>query len=92
MIPTVLLLGLIVGSLLAQAANRRRRSMIVAAAVLAAVAWGVLVGIGARSLTTFAGGFILASANLALGAVVGGGINAAVRWLRRRGRGAPAQV
>ena len=38
--------------------------------MLAALAWGVLVGVGDSSFVTFAGGTVLAAANIAVGAVV----------------------
>jgi hypothetical protein len=91
MIPPALLLGLAAGLHVVGTQGRFQRWLVASAAIVAAVAWGVIVGVGDRSLGTFAGGAALAVANIAVGALVGAVIDLCLRSLRRRRRRASAR-
>ena len=84
MIPTALLFGLLAGSFAGVALRRSQLLLATCGAVLAALAWGVLVGVGDSSFVTFAGGTVLAAANIAVGAVVGAALGFGLRPRFRR--------
>lgn len=76
MIPTMLLVGLVVGGLVH---DRRSltRSWVIGA--VASLLWGILVGVGTSSLLVAVGGPFLGIVNVAVGAVVGSGLGTACR-------------
>ncbi|HZM29994.1 MAG TPA: hypothetical protein VFB77_05860 [Acidimicrobiales bacterium] len=73
MIPSLLLVGLVLAALVR---DLRRLAL---AALLAAVVWGVVVGVGGGSLATFVVGTGLGLANVTVGAAVGAAGGAVVR-------------
>jgi hypothetical protein len=75
-IPTMLLAGLVVGALVHDDDSLRRS---VALGVVASVLWGIIVGVGASSVTTALAGALLGMANTAVGALIGGAIRALCR-------------
>lgn len=81
MIPTLLLVGLVVGAFVHDRPSSGR-SVVVAVAV--SLLWGVGVGVSNRSPATFVGGTGLAFANVVIGAVVAA---LALAFLRLTARG-----
>ena len=77
MIPTVLLPGLLAGVLLGHRAPGR---LLLVGGVVA-VLFGLAVGISDDSLSTFAGGTALSAVNVAVGALVGTALRAALSGL-----------
>lgn len=67
MIPTLLLAGLVVGAFVHDGLSFGRS---IVAGVAVSLLWGVGVGVGNRSVTTFLGGTALAFANVSVGAAV----------------------
>lgn len=82
MLPTQILAGLIAGVFM-----RDRKSIRLASAygVALSVLWGILVGIGESSGVVFVGGFLLALANLVVGAAVSAGVCGGFRRIARAG-------
>jgi hypothetical protein len=68
MIPTMLLVGLVLGALVHDRASLERSLL---ATVVACLLWGVVVGVADGSLATFAGGTVIALANVAVGGAAG---------------------
>ena len=81
MIPTMLLVGLIIGALVHDDRSLHRSAVLAAAA---SVMWGLVVGIGSSSLGTVVFGTILGMINVFVGALVGWGLGATVRAIRER--------
>lgn len=67
MIPTLLLLGLVMGAFVHDRRSLVRTSVL---GMTAAVLWGVGVGVMDGSVKTFLGGSVLALANLLVGAAI----------------------
>jgi hypothetical protein len=81
MIPTHILVGLVVGGVV----THQRLGPLAGVCAAVALLWGVGVGLNAGSQATFVGGAVLAAANLAVGAIVGAGVQKLFRALLRRG-------
>lgn len=79
MIPTLLLLGLVVGAFV----HERRSATVVAAA---AMSWGIMVGVAAGELSTVFGGAALGFGNLVAGAGIAGSIRSIFRWASQQRR------
>ncbi len=80
MIPTLLILGLVIGLLIHDRVSFRRA---VAAGVAASLLWGVAVLAGDAEAGSAAGGVVLALANTAVGVAVGATTRAAWGAARR---------
>lgn len=94
MIPTLLLIGIVVGAILTHRATLRLRDpnralgpLVVLGAALS-VSWGVAIGIADGSAATIAGGVALAALNAAVGTAAGtalGRLTARAAVARRSG-------
>ncbi|HET6951648.1 MAG TPA: hypothetical protein VFI47_14800 [Acidimicrobiales bacterium] len=80
MIPTLLLVGVVVGAFVHDRASLARSATIGAAV---SVLWGVAVGMADGSIATFFGGVVFAVANVVAGTV----LSASVRRLARQAVG-----
>lgn len=76
MIPTMMLVGFVVGALVHDDRSLVRSLIL---GVGSSVLWGIVVAVGASSLIVFVGGTGLGLANVAVGAVPGWGFRAASR-------------
>ena len=90
MIPTVILFGLLAGGIAGLALRRSQLPLAACVAVLAALAWGVLVGGADSSFATFAAGTLLAAANIAVGALVGAALGFGLRPRFQRRHSGPS--
>jgi hypothetical protein len=88
MIPTLLVVGLAVGIAVHDRVSLRR-SLVIGAAVT--VLWGIVIGVGDRSLSTFFGAAVLGLANIVVGAVLGAGTRNAFRLSSRGWHRSPAR-
>ena len=77
--PTMLLVGLVLGALVHDDRSHRRSVMLGAGA---SVTWGIVVGVGASSLGAVVGGTALGLVNVIVGALVGWGLRSAARAMR----------
>lgn len=77
MIPTLLVLGLLLGAFVH---DRTSASRVSAAVLVFAIAWGIVIGIADDDLSTAVGGAAVGLANLAAGSLAA----AALRSLARR--------
>ena len=77
MIPTLLVLGLVLGVLIHDRTSFVRCSAVL---VAGALVWGLVVGIADREVSTFVGGTAVALANLTAGASLSALIRTAKRW------------
>jgi hypothetical protein len=80
-IPTMLLVGLVVGGFVYDRRSLTRSCIIGA---VASLLWGILVGVGAMSLLAAVGGTFLGVVNVAAGAVVGSSLGTACRAMLGR--------
>jgi hypothetical protein len=78
-IPTMLLVGLVIGALVHDDRSLTRSFMLGAGA---SVLWGVVVGVGASSPLVAVGGTAFGLVNVAAGALVGWGLRCAFRAIR----------
>jgi hypothetical protein len=79
-IPTLLVLGLVLGSFV-----HDRRSAVLAATVVVAVSmvWGITVGLADDQLATMFGGPALGVGNLAVGVLVAPSFRSIAHWVKR---------
>jgi hypothetical protein len=85
MIPTLLLVGLVVGLFVHDRSSLVRSSLL---GLTAALLWGLGAGVANGSIKTFVGGAVLALANL----VVGAGFAASLRIIWRLFAGKPPRT